>query len=352
MIKISILGCGRVFNHYQKIFKSRKLKNIKIVQVCDKNKKISKQIGKLYNCKSYTDYKKMLNETSANLIIILTPSGLHYEHSNYALKKNLNVLVEKPITLKYDQALKLVNIANKKRLIFSVAFQNRLNPSIVKLKNTLEDNRFGKIVSCSVRLRWCRFQNYYNDDWHGKWSMDGGVLNQQAIHHIDALNYLLGPIETVSSFYTNRMNNLEAEDTLVSILKLKNGALATFEATTAARPKDLEASLTITGEKGEVAIGGIALNKIYKWNFIKKKNSDSKVKKTYSKSVPNGYGLSHIELLNDIFNNINENKKNIKINAKDTISTMKLVHAIYASCERNKPVNLKDNIVSKKLGIK
>ena len=109
-------------------------------------------------------------------------------------------------------------------------------------------------------------------------------LNQQAIHHIDALNYLLGPVKSVSSFYTNRINVLEAEDTLVAILKLESGALATFEATTAARPKDLEASLTITGENGEVEVGGIALNKIYKWNFIKKRNSDTEVKKIIQKT--------------------------------------------------------------------
>ena len=352
MIKVSIIGCGRVFNHYDNILKSKKINDFKIVQICDKKKSLAKKISKIYNCNFYEDYKQMINESNSDLIIILTPSGLHYEHANYALSKNFNVLVEKPISLKYSDSLKLINKKKKKKLIFGVAFQNRLNPAIKILKKAIIQKRFGKIVSCSVRLRWCRYQDYYNDEWHGKWSMDGGVLNQQAIHHIDALNYLLGPVKSVSSFYTNRINVLEAEDTLVAILKLESGALATFEATTAARPKDLEASLTITGENGEVEVGGIALNKIYKWNFIKKRNSDTEVKKNYSKDVPNGYGLSHIEVLNDIFNNIKKKKNNIKIKAEDAISTVKLVHSIYASCEKNKTVKLKDNIVSTKLGYK
>ena len=146
--------------------------------------------------------------------------------------------------------------------MIAVAFQNRLNPSIAYVKNLLLKKKFGKIISSSVRLRWCRYQDYYNDDWHGKWSMDGGVLNQQAIHHIDAINYLIGKIETVAAFSTKRINKLEAEDTIVSILKFKNGSLGTFEATTAARPIDLEASLAITGDKGYVDISGIALNNI------------------------------------------------------------------------------------------
>ncbi len=350
MIKISIIGCGRVFEHYKKIFKSKELKPFKVSQICDKNKINAKKIGVLYNCKYYTDYKKMINESTSDLIIILSPSGLHYEHSYYALNKNLNVLVEKPITLKIHHAEKLIRLAKRKKLIFGIAFQNRLNPSIIKLREAILDKRFGKIISCSVRLRWCRFQQYYDDEWHGKWSMDGGVLNQQAIHHIDALNYLLGPINTVYSISDKRLNKLEAEDTIVAVLKLKNGALATFEATTAARPKDLEASLTITGELGEVVIGGIALNKIHSWSFINKKKSDILVKKQFSNNVPNGYGLSHKEILKDIFNNIRNKKNNIKVKASETLSTLQLVHSIYASCEKKKPINLKDNVISKKLG--
>ena len=110
-------------------------------------------------------------------------------------------------------------------------------------------------------MRWCRLQDYYEDGWHGTWKYDGGVINQQAIHHVDALNWLLGPVDSLTATITNRLNNLEAEDTLVSIMKFENGALGTIEATTAARPEDFEASLSVVGENGMVLVGGIALNK-------------------------------------------------------------------------------------------
>ena len=96
------------------------------------------------------------------------------------------------------------------------------------------------------------------------------MINQQAIHHIDALNYIFGPIKKVSSFISKRLNKLEAEDTCVSIIELSDGALCTLEATTAARPKDFEASITVVGEKGMAKIGGIGLNKIDNWEIIKK----------------------------------------------------------------------------------
>ena len=65
------------------------------------------------------------------------------------------------------------------------------------------------MVKASVSLLWCRYQNYYNDDWHGTWKMDGGVINQQAIHYIDILRWLFGPIEEVFCYMSNRINKLK-----------------------------------------------------------------------------------------------------------------------------------------------
>ena len=81
-------------------------------------------------------------------------------------------------------------------------------------KKAFESNRFGKLVSVSVRLRWCRLQEYYDDGWHGTWAQDGGVTNQQAIHHVDALTWICGEVKSVSAISAKRANKLQAEDTL------------------------------------------------------------------------------------------------------------------------------------------
>ena len=124
--------------------------------------------------------------------------------------------------------------------------QNRFNVPVLKLREAIESNRFGKLVLGTVRVRWARHQSYYDQDsWRGTWALDGGVINQQAIHHVDVINWLMGPITELCSTAGNRLNRLEAEDTLVSILKFSNGAFGTIEATTAARPIDYEASLSV-----------------------------------------------------------------------------------------------------------
>lgn len=346
---IGIIGCGRVAEHYYKILKLIKKPKISVLAVCDKNTKKAKKFAKQYKSKVFKNFGNMLNQNNFDLVVILTPSGLHYKHTKMALGKGFNVLVEKPIALIPKQASELYKISRKKKLFLGVGFQNRYNKAILFLKKAIRENKFGKIITVSVVLRWCRFQKYYEDEWHGSWKNDGGVISQQAIHHVDVLNTLLGPIKSVSSISTRRLNKLEAEDTLVSIMKLKKGGLCTIEATTAARPKDFEASITVVGEKGIAKIGGIALNKIEQWDFINKNYNLSLLKKNNSEHVDNGYGFGHKKLLIEYFKELDKNKKNYD-QLINSINTTKLIHAIYSSDEKKKNIDLSNNPVSKRLG--
>ncbi len=347
--KIALVGCGRVAEHYIKILRKLKKVDFRVVAVCDVKKNRALDFSKKLGAKPYFNLKDMLKEIDVDLILILTPSGLHYEHSNLALDYKFNVLVEKPISLLVSDAKKLLKKAKKNKLFLFVAFQNRYNKAVVFLKKAIQKKQFGKIVSISVVLRWCRFQNYYSDEWHGTWKLDGGVVNQQAIHHVDALTYIFGPVKKISSFTSKRLNKLEAEDTCVSIMELKNGALCTFEATTAARPKDFEASITVVGERGMAKIGGIGLNKIDDWEMINKKKDVKKLKRMNSENFENGYGISHMKIIPLFLKKI-ENKKRDYNSVNQSISTLKLIHSIYASSEKSRVVKYLSNINSRKLG--
>jgi len=224
-INTVIIGCGRLAEHYFKILNSGTVEGLNITGVCDENSSKSDEYSKLFNCDGYTNYETMLKKINPDLVLILTPSGFHTLHTRIALEHNTNVIVEKPLSLLPSDTVSLITLAKSKNLILEVAFQNRFNPAIQILKKALENNRLGKIVTSTVRLRWCRYQEYYEDGWHGTWAQDGGVSNQQAIHHIDALDWLLGPIDSICSTTGNRLNNLEAEDTMVAILKFSSGAL-------------------------------------------------------------------------------------------------------------------------------
>jgi predicted dehydrogenase len=133
-------------------------------------------------------------------------------------------------------------------------------------------------------------------------------------------------------------------------MKFNNGALGTIEATTAARPEDFEASLSVVGEKGMVLIGGIALNKIQTWKFVESLSEDELIPDQYSQEVETGYGISHGPLLQSVISNLQSGKNEPPVSANDAINTTRVIHALYKSDEEQCWVKLADKPISSRLG--
>ena len=119
------------------------------------------------------------------------------------------------------------------------------------------------------------------------------MLTNQASHHVDMLEWMLGDVESVFARSSTALAMIEAEDTAVVTLKFRNGALGVIEATTATRPKDLEGSISVLGEGGTVEIGGFAVNKMKTWSFVEPMPGDEDVMERYSVNPPNVYGFGH-----------------------------------------------------------
>lgn len=350
MIRIGLLGAGRVIqNRIVEVLRDE-LKEASVLMVCDKVNERADMLAGQLGAKAVYDMNDLFGNNEVDAVLIATESGNHFQHSREALEAGKHVIVEKPPALLPDEILKNEHYAQQKGLMFAVIFQNRLNPAMQILKNTYEEGRFGKIVLSTIRLRWCRYQEYYEDGWHGTWAMDGGVLSQQAIHHLDALQWICGEVDQVSTMQSNALNRLEAEDTTVATVRFRNGALGVIECTTAARPDDFEASISIVGEKGFVVVGGIALNKIDTWKFVDQRPEDNTIPQRYSQEVPTGYGLSHGPLIQEIVNRLNSGRIDAPITGSDAVPTMRLVHALYRSAEIGGVVKLEDKLLSERLG--
>tara|TARA_X000000950_G_C13919230_1_gene662510 strand:+ start:7600 stop:8655 length:1056 start_codon:yes stop_codon:yes gene_type:complete len=348
--RILIVGCGRVAQHYKNISNKIFSNNNKIVAVCDTKVEKAKLFASYYNCNYYSDINKAINKEYPNLVILLTPSGSHFDLSKLCLEKNINTITEKPMCLKIDECKKLIRFANKKNILFGTVFQNRFNPAVIYTSKILKKKYLGKIVTANIRLRWARYQDYYDDGWHGTWKYDGGVISQQCIHHIDIINFLNGPIKEICSYGNNLINKLEAEDTAICLMKFYNNSMGTLEATTAARPNDIEASISIIGDKGHIDISGIALNKITDVNFIGKNFNKKMIMSNNSQKVSTGYGLGHIPFFKILFKNLKNNKIQPPVDPLTSLETTKIVNAIYKSNEEKRWIKVDNKALSSKLG--
>ena len=190
------------------------------------------------------------------------------------------------MALRLDDADAMIEACDAAGVKLFVVKQNRFNVPVVKAREALDAGRFGRLVLGTVRVRWCRDQSYYDQDaWRGTWAYDGGVLANQASHHIDMLEWFFGDVVSVHARAITALVKIEAEDTAIATLKFRNGALGIIEATTAVRPNDLEGSLSILGEKGAVEIAGFAVNQIWHWRFVSESDSDKQVIENYFSTI-------------------------------------------------------------------
>ena len=344
-INLSIIGCGRVANHHIRAIK--KSGKYLITGICDLNISKADFYGKKYKIPTFSNLHQMLREIACDVVVIITPSGMHFEHASEIINKyKKNVVIEKPISLKIEHVKKLFENSKKNKVKIFPIFQNRYNKAVQFIKKSLKKKLLGKINIISLRLRWCRTQRYYNmSTWRGTFSHDGGALTNQGIHYIDLVKFLGGkPISTFCKMDTLGVN-VEVEDTALGLVKFKKKILANIEVTTSTRPEDIEASISILGSKGYAQIGGIAANELQIFT------PDTKKCKIYSEKIPDAYGFGHYEFYKDLHNSL-IHKKKFPINYKDCLESINFLHSFYESSEKLKEIYFKYIKGSKNLGRK
>lgn len=341
MLNFALVGCGRIAKRHIELLGRGQIKGAKLVAVCDIEESRAKAFAEGFNLPFFTDMDDMMRACPIDVVSVLTPSGLHAEHVIRLAKHRKHIIVEKPMALSLEDADAMIRICDENGIKLFVVKQNRFNVPVRKLRETLVQGRFGKLVMGTVRVRWCRRQDYYNQDpWRGTWALDGGTLANQASHHVDLLEWMMGEVDSVFAKSTTSLVNIEAEDTAVAVLKFRNGALGVIEATTAARPKDLEGSISILGERGTVEVGGFAVNQIKVWNFEESIPSDSEIMERYSVNPPNVYGYGHQAYLDHVVDCIKNHRAGL-VEGLEGRKSLELITALYESIETGREVFLR-----------
>jgi UDP-N-acetyl-2-amino-2-deoxyglucuronate dehydrogenase len=338
MKTIALVGCGRISNRHIQVL--TKITGIKLVALCDHIEQKAINASEFVGLPWYSDVNEMVEKEKPDIVSILTESGSHARLAISLAPRVSALVVEKPMALTLEDADELVETCDRCGTRLFVVKQNRYNPPVLKLRRAMERGAFGRLVLGTVRVRWCREQPYYDQDpWRGTWKDDGGVFTNQASHHIDLLQWMMGPVESVKAYTATRLVKIEAEDTGVAILRFKSGALGIIEATTATRPKDLEGSLSILGELGSVVIGGFAVNKLETWNF-KDAETMAEGAEDPSESVPNVYGFGHQAFYEDVLGCM-ETGRNSMLAGLEGRKSLEIINAIYESATTGEEVFLR-----------
>jgi predicted dehydrogenase len=344
-LKFAIIGCGRIsYKHVEALVKN--IQESELVATCDvilenaeakKMEYIDKTGVNAEQIHTYTDYKEMLEKEEIDVVTIATESGYHAEIAIYSMKKGVSALVEKPMAMSIEDANEMINVAKENNVKLAVCHQNRFNKPIQKLREAVEDNKFGRLLNGTARILWNRNMGYYEQaPWRGTWELDGGTLMNQCIHNIDLLQWMMGgEIERVYAECDTYLRDIEAEDFGAIVIRFKNGAIGIVEGSACVYPKNLEETLSIFGETGAVSIGGLAVNELETWRFDG--DDEASIKEDVNIKIDNVYGEGHTPLFKDVIDAINDNRAPL-ISGEEGKKAMSIILAAYKSRKTGLPV--------------
>ena len=252
-IAVGILGAGNISDTHARAAAS--IPGVQVVAVHGQNAARAASLAEQHGARAFETLDAFLAHRPMDIVAIGSPSSLHADQGIAAVSRGLHVLVEKPLDITAARSDALIEAADRAGVTLGVFFQDRLKPDVVRMKSIVDRGLLGDPVLASGRVKWYRPPEYYGGSrWRGRRAFDGGgaVINQ-AIHTLDLLLHLFGPIVTVDALVATRLHTIEVEDTAVATLRFANGAIGVFEASTAVYP-GYPRRLELTGSRGTLIL--------------------------------------------------------------------------------------------------
>jgi predicted dehydrogenase len=340
-----IIGCGMISSFHARAI--AEVRGAKLVGGFDALPAAADKLAANFACKVYQRLKDMLADPAIEVVTIGTPSGAHLEPAMAAARAGKHVIVEKPLEITLRRCDKIIGECEKAGVVLSTVFPSRFHDASRELKRAVDQGRFGRLTLGDAIVKWYRTQAYYdNGAWRGTWRLDGGgALMNQAIHCVDLLTWLMGPVVEVRAQTALLAHwRIAVEDTAVAALRFANGALGVIEASTAVYPGYLK-RIEIHGSAGSAVLEE---EDLIKWDFAEKIKADRAILHKMANRKSSGGGAAdpaaighhgHARQFQDVVNAIKKGTKPL-IDGREGRRAVEIILAIYKSAETGRVVPL------------
>ena len=337
-IRFALAGCGRIAaNHFGAFEKHSD--RAELTDVCDVDAEALAAAASRTGATPHRSLTAMLEHSTADAVVLATPSGLHARQAIEVAAAKRHVITEKPMATRWRDGFDMVRACDAAGVRLFVVKQNRSNRTLQLVKRAIASGRFGRIHMVTINVFWSRPQDYYDSAaWRGTWEFDGGAFMNQASHYVDLLDWLIGPVESVMSYTGTLARNIEVEDTGVALLKWRKGTLGSINVTMLTYPKNLEGSITILGEHGTVRIGGVAVNQIEHWQFATPHAMDAEIGDA-SYATTSVYGFGHPLYYDNVIRCL-RGEAEPDTDGREGLKSLELLVAMYLSARDGKRVSL------------
>jgi UDP-N-acetyl-2-amino-2-deoxyglucuronate dehydrogenase len=292
MLGCAIVGCGMIARfHARALAEVTGTRVVALVGRTPANAdKMRQELG--LACDIATDLNPVLRRKDVDIVIITTPSGAHMEPAVAAANAGKHVVVEKPLDITLERCERIIEACDRNCVQLCTIFPSRFGDANRTLKQAIVQGRFGRLTLGETTCKWWRPQSYYDEGgWKGTQALDGGgALMNQAIHNVDLLLWMMGPVTHISGLTaTLAHERIEVEDTAVACLRFKSGALGVILATTSVWP-GLPKTIAVHGDKGTAVI---EQDDLLRWEFNPPTSDDEAIRARFAQKSGASGGSSN-----------------------------------------------------------
>ena len=343
-IGFGIVGCGLISEFHARAILA--LPDARLVGFSDVAGERARQRAAQFGGVACADYRQLLDRDDVHVINVCTPNGLHEQIVLGAAAAGKHVMVEKPPEVTLERTDRMIAACKRHQVKFATVLQARFRPAVVALKEAIDAGKLGRLLCGDAVVKWYRSESYYHrDPWRSTKALQGGgVMMQIAIHYLDLLRWLLGPVQRVTArTATLARHDLEVEDSGIAILEYACGAVGVVQASTAIKP-GLEPRLEVHGERGTVLIEG---DRIRDWALgdeaerARMRGFGRPGERTGSGGEADFGWEDHRAAIANMIDAIRSDRQPA-VSGEEGRRTLEIVLAIYRSAELGTPVELAD----------
>jgi predicted dehydrogenase len=322
----------------------------RVVALIDKITPLAEKMKQDLNlsCDVHAELSDALKRKDVDIVIVSTPSGAHMEPAVAAASAGKHVVVEKPLEVTLERCDRIIDACDKNNVKLCTIFPSRFGDANMELKRAVSAGRFGRLTLGETTCKWWRTQEYYDKGgWRGTKALDGGgALMNQAIHNVDLLLWLMGPVTHISGMTSLLAHErIEVEDTAVACLRFKSGALGVIQATTSVWP-GYPKTIAIHGNRGSAEI---EQDDLLRWQFDPEGPEDEAIRRRFAQKVGGSGGSSdpsaishvgHARQLSDFVQALSAGR-NPAVDGREGRRAVEVILGVYQSSETGRVVEVK-----------
>ncbi len=336
-MNVGIIGTGAIAHKHAQAYR-----NIGFtISICHNATAASgERFAAQYGARLAPSFEEVCSDPEVDFVDVCTFPDFRLQPLRACAENRKHIQVQKPIATNTAVAREMVDIANESDILLGVVSQHRFDDSSLFLNQAIAEGRLGRLIQCDSYTKWFRSAEYYSRPIKGSWQTEGGgALINQAIHQVDILRWLAGPVQSLFGMWQlGSLHAIESEDLVNALLRYESGATGVIQASTAIWPGYTE-RIEIHGTKGTAVISG---DKLTQWDVLDDHGPAAPLASDVASgaSDPMAISLTPFERqFQDFAASIRSHRKPL-VAGEEGLAALELVEAVYRSCRQGLPVEL------------